>query len=1739
MRFVDIDEAISTPDGAPASLEHAQPLSVEAQEAENQRLYEHALTLHSTGLSAEAINAYCELLAQDLIAGAEDAGSAQAVAESGERPALHLKFLALRNLAELKEANGALEEALELTLAALKLQEHDSLLWQRLGALALHMSQRHLARFSFERAIACSPHHQLAAMRLRQLLASFGDNASLHSLHASFIRSLPHLAPHLEIPSPGRKRSAASLRTSSEPVEGDEQAAQPGGAARQHTESCPRAPPKQQRVGQNAGIEALVVEVLRPTWAAVARAIQLAWQQLSNPSATLDTATPHTQARADSVASSSTEATERAPFTLGRRLTLVLPPPVEPVPVHVRSADDVPIRPVGLSLENSSAPLIGSPAEAARERSVFGGGPLVDSQEQKKSAHAEDEIECMVVDDTSKDEHEEEPEIVANEMVAAAIDAALLAASQCAPPKTDRPRRSRERAQPERASRQRRSASTAEQEASKSNTGRRHEAPPPPTPREQLAELLTQFTGLQTPDELNGCLKEITHVSREAIGSPGRRRRMGSNSSTVTAPSTLPSAAPLACELTATIDGSPDAEPEASKDEEEQVRAWLASALVVANSGVLHVAALYFDRVLSPSNGMRSLTSVSDAVAVEADAAQDGRLMMRGAGVTGGSFAWLVMAVDSSGRSRLGRAVLQLYESLTGLDAMFPLEDESGHASQTVLGRPMRGAREGLTLHQLEAAVALAELQVDAAVIGCEIPLVTQGRNEATTSEGARRGTPMAFENGSAAQRCRAASRDSEDANLNHVNVSVCGRRSSKYLHELCNHLGALEGRMKWEVPHHCRRSATDEQRTYSSFTLWVRLLWTRARCEELSGFRDNSIKLLAACRDVLREFSEFCVTRLGQQVVDSIHPIPLLQPLFAVDDSSLSDAIHRQTEDRVLRQARMQLHGLAVASKARAASEWICELHANAMPACNESIVCCLDAWKSVCASALTESEALLAARADLDAQLATAPSLSASQSDVPSCSLSMRSDANTRAVNMANDEASPLNASLQCLHVCWIGVCTLDAPRSRTCMELVAGRDGPITDTEANAAHANGTCAAERSPPFLEDLLKVYDFLFQGALQICTTALAESFRDQCEVDGQKPSSVRPSASDLQRSRNTDYKANVQVLLSRLEQRVITWVINLIQSLDAYTHTLRRLQSKSGHDFMSSGGQSAAQPTGSRSGGESCYRMVEELSVTQLLSRVDALARYASTRQPVHKELLHLSLTCFAKLWILHMRRTSTDGTAGDEVATDGLAQSLLLLRGSWQVLMNAKAMMLPIEMDAPLPPSTARENAREGGRSCGRGAKAAFVRPRQAFESPFVQLCLDYALKALSPAANAVGAGSRRAALAEKMPRKRDDSSSKDQESKGQEEDKADEEVGDPVELVDERDAQPSAGDGVGMCDAGGDATPENLELDNAALKERAETFRILEAAFRRARNEATPVDAAVEGAAGWNVRWKPRLRRSAGGVAGDAYLDAPSGETIRSVANLETFLGLRSSEDSMTVGAATLPLAMTRAPRSLKAQQRRSSDEKPAGKESGSSSTTEALTAWLDVEGLAEPRTVRDGWESLLQAAGAFLYGTRADVLSPAVRTAIKPADLDADKARHDDRRRALLAHSSADKRIALEFAARLCPPLPTLLDVGGPLGMPAAAMDGAFLHATLHHLVARRVSEARVRELKALLLRLLPAEAFPTSKRAENAQAEGDRLWISPLPLPLMPEPAKILVQDIGPACESSRMLLPCI
>ena len=181
------------------------------------------------------------------------------------------------------------------------------------------------------------------------------------------------------------------------------------------------------------------------------------------------------------------------------------------------------------------------------------------------------------------------------------------------------------------------------------------------------------------------------------------------------------------------------------------------------------------------------------------------------------------------------------------------------------------------------------------------------------------------------------------------------------------------------------------------------------------------------------------------------------------------------------------------------------------------------------------------------------------------------------------------------------------------------------------------------------------------------------------------------------------------------------------------------------------------------------------------------------------------------------------------------------------------------------------------------------------------------------------------------------------------------------------------------------------------------------------------------------------------------------------------------------------------------------------------------------------MADPQTMAEGWECLLHACCQHLYGTRADALSPAVRAPLKLIDVEADKARRDERRRALQSESVAEGHATLlTVLLRLTPALPALRGVLGSLGFEGASLR-AFGATALPPSLARAVTEARNRELKLHLRRLMPPEVCPAPKGSLVAEGEGSRLWLVPPPLSAMPPRALKLLNAIGGASPRMYML----
>ena len=153
-------------------------------------------------------------------------------------------------------------------------------------------------------------------------------------------------------------------------------------------------------------------------------------------------------------------------------------------------------------------------------------------------------------------------------------------------------------------------------------------------------------------------------------------------------------------------------------------------------------------------------------------------------------------------------------------------------------------------------------------------------------------------------------------------------------------------------------------------------------------------------------------------------------------------------------------------------------------------------------------------------------------------------------------------------------------------------------------------------------------------------------------------------------------------------------------------------------------------------------------------------------------------------------------------------------------------------------------------------------------------------------------------------------------------------------------------------------------------------------------------------------------------------------------------------------------------------------------------------------------AEPMpSVRDGWEELLHLASQHLYGTRGASLNPlSTLPPLKPSEQDMEKAKREERRKALQTNTPGEKSLIFEYLLRLCPPA-TIINELGERDDPhqPAAMTKSM----------REKQLARHKEIKGHLRRLLPTEAAPRD-------GEGHRLWLVPMPQDTLPKEARSLL-----------------
>ncbi|ELR11625.1 tetratricopeptide repeat-containing protein [Acanthamoeba castellanii str. Neff] len=153
--------------------EEAEPSpydSSENEEAKCLELYKEALALQSAGDVRASKLHYKQLLRSPFLATTSHGSSANVAA-------LKLRYLCLKNLADVNDAQGNANAALKYYVQALDVESTDVAVWYHVGSLARRTHHTALARHAFERALSCNPKHWLSLEALLEVVFEIGDQA--------------------------------------------------------------------------------------------------------------------------------------------------------------------------------------------------------------------------------------------------------------------------------------------------------------------------------------------------------------------------------------------------------------------------------------------------------------------------------------------------------------------------------------------------------------------------------------------------------------------------------------------------------------------------------------------------------------------------------------------------------------------------------------------------------------------------------------------------------------------------------------------------------------------------------------------------------------------------------------------------------------------------------------------------------------------------------------------------------------------------------------------------------------------------------------------------------------------------------------------------------------------------------------------------------------------------------------------------------------------------------------------------------------------------------------------------------------------------------------------------------------------------------------------------------------------------------------------------------------------------
>jgi len=180
LRFRAVDEGTDS----------AYDISFENEEAKCLELYKEALALQSSDLRAAKLR-YKQLLRSPFLSTTTPSGNAAAPSK--------LRYLCLKNLADVNEAQGNTNAALKYYAQALTIDSTDAAVWHRVGCLARRAHNQALARHAFEGALVRNPRHWLSLEALLEILFRIGDHSGCMQLCKQLLQMDPGHAPALGI----------------------------------------------------------------------------------------------------------------------------------------------------------------------------------------------------------------------------------------------------------------------------------------------------------------------------------------------------------------------------------------------------------------------------------------------------------------------------------------------------------------------------------------------------------------------------------------------------------------------------------------------------------------------------------------------------------------------------------------------------------------------------------------------------------------------------------------------------------------------------------------------------------------------------------------------------------------------------------------------------------------------------------------------------------------------------------------------------------------------------------------------------------------------------------------------------------------------------------------------------------------------------------------------------------------------------------------------------------------------------------------------------------------------------------------------------------------------------------------------------------------------------------------------------------------------------------------------------